>query len=259
MRESRVILKLCSWPNPRLRTRIQEVRVIPDSPADAFGSYAATVREVVVDVVRTRHGYAADAHQAAHTRNSRGYSTIWQDLLIDVQDAFGGRGHDVHRLAPAGHKVPIVNGCLVYVWRVPASGDPVDFASSPTKVSCFDASIPEPTLFGPDLMASTGQVPASEPEHAVDLEAVMSAVDGKMPVVLVKVYSSPRQLQAIDWAVAELDRDSGEVSYRGEETIWQAEPAAESDASEVESFASGTPVEPVVEPREQEGIDPDAR
>lgn len=236
--------------------------MLPDSPADAFGSYAATIRDVVVDVVRARHSYAADAHQAAHTRNSRGYSTLWQDLLIDVQEAFVDRGHVLHRLAPAGHKVPIVNGCLVYVWRVPVSGDPVHFASSPTKMSCFDASFPEPTLFGPDLMdpsASTGPGSASEPEQTVDLETVMSSVDGKMPVVLVKIYSSPRRLQAIDWAVAELDRESSVVSYHGEEAIWQAEPAAQSDTSEVESFASGAPVEPAIEPREQEGTKPDAR
>lgn len=236
--------------------------MIPDSPADAFGSYAATVRELVVDVVRIRHGYAADAHQAAHTRNTRGYSTLWQDLLVDVQEAFLGRGHDLHRLAPAGHKVPIVNSCLVYVWRVPFSGNPVHFASSPTKMACFDASFPEPTLFGPDLMdasAPTDLESASEPGQAVDLEAVMIAMNGKMPVVLVKVYSSPRQLQAIDWAVAELDRESGEVSFRGEETIWQAEPAAESDTSDVESFDSGTPIPPAIEPRKQEDTDPDAR
>jgi hypothetical protein len=236
--------------------------MIPDSPADALGPYAATVSEIIVDVVRTRHGYAADAHQAAHTRNTRGYSTLWQDLLVDVQEAFVDRGHDLHRLAPAGHKVPIVNGCIVYVWRVPTSGDPVHFAASPTKMACFNAPFPEPTLFGPDLMGPstlTALQPGSEPEQSADMEAVMSAVDGKMPVVLVKVYSSPRQLQAIDWAVAELDRETGEVSYRGEETIWRAEPATESDTSDVESFAAGTPVEPVVEPREQEGVDPDAR
>ncbi len=236
--------------------------MIPDSPAEAFGSYAATASEVIVDVVRTRHGYAADAHQAAHARNTRGYSTLWQDLLVDVQDAFVGRGHALHRLVPAGHKVPIVNGCIVYVWRVPASGDPVYFAASPTKMACFSAPLPEPTLFGPEFMGSstpTAAQPGSASEQSADLEAVMSAVDGKMPVVLVKVYSSPRQLRTIDWAVADLDRETGEVSYRGEETIWQAEPAIESEASGVESFAAGTPVEPIVEPREQEGVDLDAR
>lgn len=235
--------------------------MVPGSPAEALGPYVQTVREVVVDVVRTRHGYAADAHQAAHTRNTRGYSTLWQDLLVDMQEAFVDRGHDLHKLAPAGHRVPIVNGCLVYVWRVPASGDPARFAASTTKMSCFDASLPDPTLFGPDFEAAPAPVneePAAGPEQAVDLEAVMSSVDGTMPVVLVLVHSSPRQLQAIDWAVAELDRESGEVGLRGEETIWQPEYAAVSDTSAVESFDSGSPIVPALEPQTQERPQSDA-
>lgn len=236
--------------------------MVPGSPADALGPYAVTVREVVVEVARTRHGYAAEAHQAAHTRNTRGYSTLWQDLLVDMQEAFSDRGHDLHRLAPAGHRVPIVNGCLVYVWRVPVSGDPTHFASSPTKMSCFDASRPDPALFGPDLLGAPGPAGEEAPafEQADDLEAVMSSVDGTMPVVLVMVHSSPRQLQAIDWAVAELDRETGEVGFRGEETLWQpdwqpdwqSEPVADSDASDVESFDSGAPVVPALEPLRQE-------
>lgn len=225
--------------------------MVPGSPADALGPHAATVREVAIDVVRARHGYAADAHQAARTRNARGYSTLWQDLLVDVQEAFGDRGHDLHRLAPAGHRVPIVNSCLVYVWRVPASGDPARFATSPTKMSCFDASPSDPALFGPDFMDE------SEPVREVsassdELEAVMGSVGGAMPVVLVMVHSSPRQLQAIDWAVAELDRESGEVGFHGEETIWQPEPSSEAEAPDAGSFDSGVPVVPALEPQTQD-------
>lgn len=231
--------------------------MVPGSPADALGSHAATVREVAVDVVRARHGYAADAHRAAHTRNARGYSTLWQDLLVDVQEAFGDRGHDLHRLAPAGHRVPIVNGCLVYVWRVPASGDPARFATSPTKMSCFDAPRPDPALFGPDFMDESEPVDG-EPVPSDELEAVMGSVDGAMPVVLVMVHSSPRQLQAIDWAVAELDRKSGEVGFYGEETIWQSEPSTEAEVPDAESFDSGVPVAPVLEPQTQERPQSDA-
>lgn len=231
--------------------------MVPGSPADALGPYAETVREVAVDVVRTRHGYAAEAHEAAHTRNARGYSTLWQDLLVDVQEAFGDRGHDLHKLAPAGHRVPIVNGCLVYVWRVPASGDPARFATSPTKLSCFDASLPDPPLFGPDFMDESGTAD-EESGQADDLEAVMSSVDGAMPVVLVMVHSSPRRLQTIDWAVAELNKESGEVALHGQDTIWQSEPSEETEASDVESFDSGAPALPALEPQAQERPEPDA-
>ncbi|MGP9490035.1 hypothetical protein CIK76_13120 [Glutamicibacter sp. BW80] len=229
--------------------------MVPDSPAEALGSNASMVRDDVIDVVRKRHGYAADAHQAAHARNTRGYSTLWQDLLVDIQERFQKQGHSLHRLAPAGHRVPIVNGCILYVWRVPASSDPVNFATSPTKMSCFDATLPDPALFGLDFMGMPGTETedlVAQSEQDDELETVMSSVEGTMPVVLVMVHSSPWQLQSIEWAVAEFDRASGEISFRGQETIWQPELVAEPGISEVESFDSGAPIGPVLEPREQE-------
>lgn len=229
--------------------------MVPDSPAEALGPYVSMVRDDVIDVVRKRHGYAADAHQAAHTRNTRGYSTLWQDLLVDIQEWFQKQGHRLHRLVPAGHRVPIVNGCILYVWRVPASGDPVNFATSPTKMSCFDATLPDPTLFGLDFMGMPGieiEGLVAQSELDDELETVMTSVDGTMPVVLVMVHSSPWQLQSIEWAVAEFDRASGEIRFRGQETIWQPELVADPGTAEVESFDSGAPIVPVLEPREQE-------
>lgn len=85
-------------------------------------------------------------------------------------------------------------------------------------MSCFGAHLPGPTLFGPDLLgvgdSATGDL-GMQSESVGDLEAVLSSVNGTMPVVLVMVHSSPRQLQSIEWAVAELDRESEEVSFRG--------------------------------------------
>jgi hypothetical protein len=78
-----------------------------------------------------------------------------------------------------------------------------------------------------------------------------------MPVVLVMVESTPRQLHSIEWAVAVLDGE-GKVELRGQEIIWEPEPVADGKASVVESFDSGSPVEPKVEAREQEGSAPDA-
>ncbi|GAA4796264.1 hypothetical protein [Corynebacterium canis] len=186
---------------------------------------------------------------------------MWSDLLADTQEAFSKRGYDLHKLLPGGYKVPIVNLCLIYPWRVPDSADPADFAKSPTRMACFGALPPEPPLFDLDFInTSTLTAPQSgaEPGWLADLAAEMTTVNGKMPVVIVKVYSSPEQLRAITWAIGELNLETRKLSYHGEETIWQAEPAIESDAFDVESFAAGTPVEPVVEPRKQEGIGPNA-
>jgi hypothetical protein len=76
-------------------------------------------------------------------------------------------------------------------------------------------------------------------------------------LVLVLVESTPRQLQSIDWAVAVLDGE-GKVELRGQEAIWEPESVADSSASGVEPFDSGSPVVPKVEAREQEGSGPDA-
>jgi hypothetical protein len=78
-----------------------------------------------------------------------------------------------------------------------------------------------------------------------------------MPLVLVMVESTPRQLQSIEWAIAVLDGD-GKVELRGQEAIWEPEPVADGNTSGVEAFDSGSPVMPMVEPREQEGSGPDA-
>ena len=78
-----------------------------------------------------------------------------------------------------------------------------------------------------------------------------------MPLVLVMVESTPRALQSIGWAVAVRDGE-GKVELRGQEVIWKPEEATDAAAAGVESFDSGAPVEPKVEPREQEGPGPDA-
>ncbi len=93
--------------------------MVPESPTDALGSHAAGVRDLVVEVVRSRHGLFAEAHQVSGTRYSMGFGSQWRDLLDDTHDALTGRGFQSYKLTPAGYKLPIVNNCLVYVWRVP--------------------------------------------------------------------------------------------------------------------------------------------
>lgn len=103
----------------------------------------------------------------------------------------------------------------------------------------------------------------SDEEEAADeapvedeLAPLLGAAADNMPLVLVMVESTPRQLQSIRWAVAVLD-DEGKVELRGEEVIWEPEPVADSDMTRIESFDSGEPIAPKVELREQEGTEPD--
>lgn len=230
--------------------------MVPDSPADALGSHAPGVRDVLVEVVRSRHDRSAEAHQASGSRYSMGFGTQWRDLLDDAHDALMDRGFQSHMLPPAGYKLPVVNDCLIYVWRVPDAVDAVSlFAASPTRKNGFAAPPPDPMLFESSFIGEAEPVD-DMPEEA-ELERVARAVGDTMPLVLVMVQSSPRQLQSIEWAVAVLD-DAGKVTLHGPESIWEPELNVEDAATDVESFDSGTPNGPTIEPQEQEGTQPDA-
>ncbi|WP_231587686.1 hypothetical protein [Corynebacterium comes] len=177
-----------------------------------------------------------------------GFGAQWRDLLSGAHDAMKDRGFSSSKLPPAGYKLPVVNDCLVYLWRVSDSSDPSSFASSQTKKNGFGVRPPDPMLF---------ETIDDIPEEG-ELERVVQAAGGTMPLVLVMVHSSHLQLQSIEWAVAELIEETGKVNLHGRQTIWRPEPVVETMTSDVESFDSGAPVMPAIAPREQEGLDPDA-
>lgn len=89
------------------------------------------------------------------------------------------------------------------------------------------------------------------------LERVLQAVGDTMPLVLVMVQSSPRQLQSIEWGIAVLD-EAGKVELHGEENIWEPEFKLDEAAPHVEPFDSGTPTAPAVELQKQDRPQPDA-
>lgn len=221
-----------------------------DSPVDVLGAQAPGVRDLVVDVVRSRHEKAAEAHQVSGSRYGMGFGSQWRDLLDDTHDALIERGFRSHRLAPGGHKVGAVNGCLVYVWRVPDDPNAVrDFASSPTRQNGFVAPPPPAMLWEGHLTEEVE--PAEDASEAAETASIMEAVRDTMPLVLVMIWSTPRQLQSMEWAVAVLD-DSGKVELRGQEPLWEPEPVADDVSSDVESFDSGAPEGPTIRPREQD-------
>lgn len=226
------------------------------SPADALGSHASTVRDVLAKVVRERHDRAAEAHVVSESRYSSGFGTQWRDLLVDAHEALIERGFQSHKLAPGGYKLPVVNDCLIYVWRVPNTRGAISsFASSPTRQNGFAATPPDPMLFEPDLTDDVESDDASAPES--ELERVVRTVGDAMPLVLVLVESSPRQLHSIEWAVAVMD-DAGKITLHGQEPIWVPELVGDDVPADVDSFDSGVPTGPAIEPREQDGSQPDA-
>lgn len=224
--------------------------MLPDSPVDALGAQAPGVRDLVVDVVRSRHDKAAEAHQISKSRYGLGFGSQWRDLLDDTHDALIERGFRSHTLAPGGHNVGVVNDCLVYVWRVPDDPNAVrDFARSPTRQNGFVAP-PPPAMLWEGLLPE-GVEPVEDSSEAAETASMMEAVRNAMPLVLVMVWSTPRQLQSIEWAVAILD-DSGRVELRGQESLWEPELVANDVSSDVESFDSGTPEGPTIEPRDED-------
>lgn len=228
----------------------------PTSPSDAMGRHAVAARELIVDIIRSRHDQTAEAHAISGTRYAMGFGSQWRDLLDDTCEAFTERGFQSIRLKPAGYKLPVINDSIAYVWRKPAQGGDVGaFANSPTRRNGFSAAPPPPMLFEPTLADDSEGAENADADYE-DLARVVRAVDEEsMPLVLVVVQSTPTQLQSISWAIATLDMSTGEVSTHGTETIWEAESITDAEAPTVESFDSGPPAGPTLEPRPQEETD----
>lgn len=233
--------------------------MVPASPAGAFGSQARNVAPLLIRAIRSVHDRFAEAHQASGSRYAMGYGSLWRDLLDEVEEALTKDGQRTYKLHPAGYKLPVVNDCLVYVWRIPDSvSSASSFPSSPTRLGCFTAKPLDPLLFEPGFMGDSDEEPTVGAPEETKLEDVMHAVGNTMPVVLIMVRSSPRELQSIEWAVAELDQETGKVTLHGTESIWQPELRGDEAVTAVESFDSGTVNGPTIEPQEQEGTEPDA-
>lgn len=231
--------------------------MVPDSPAAALGSHASGARNALVRVVRSVHDRFAEAHEVSQSKYAMGFGSQWRDLLDEAHDEVTRYGFQSHTLTPGKHKVPVINGCLVYVWRVPEGSNAVsDFAASPTRQSGFFALPLAETLFEPyfDEAERVHEQQAGSEESQTMLDAVRDA----MPVVLVMVRSTPRQLQSIEWAVAEMDETTGKVVLYGQESIWEPELVSEYASTGGESFDSGTPALPTIKPREKEGTGTDA-
>lgn len=225
-------------------------------PNEALGRQAPLTRELVIDVVRAVHARFAEAHVVSGSRYSMGFGSQWRDLLDGAHDEVTKRGFQTHKLTPGGYKVPVVNGCLVYVWRVPSDPHAISkFASSPTRMSGLGAPTPPPMLFEADFVDEAGLTEGQV--ELAETAAMLEVVQDTMPLVLVMVHSSPRQLQSIEWAIAELD-EAEKVTLHGRECIWEPEHVGAGAAAEGETFSDGAPVEPIVEPREQEASGTDA-
>lgn len=215
----------------------------PQSPDEALGGHAEIARQLVVDLVRTRHDLAAEAHAITQSRSAAGFATQWRDLLNDAESAFKAKGHRLHTLRPGGYRVPVVNGALVYVWRVRDTAEAVaHFPSSPTRLGAFDVPSPDPTLFDGVF---TEEFAVVDPDDDSRVEALQAAVREALPVVVVLVWSTPRQLRLIEWALGKVDAE-GNMELLGREALWRPEQVTVVEQASVDAFDSGAPEVPVV-------------
>lgn len=243
--------------------------LISDSPAVALGAHTESAGELLVEVIQERHLMSAEAHQRSGSRYTMGYGSQWRDLLDDVHEAFGARGYQAYKVVPGGYSLPIVNGSLLYVWRVRGASDPSrGFAESPTRKNALEAKAPL-TLFdypAPPSVSpeNTDKVDYTGEEHIAHPKRVMRSLESPMPMVLVMIHSSPRGIRDIQWAVASLASDDGDVEFHGLDMLWRpAAHVAENTSGQAqdvkdtvsEPFDSGPPVGPLVKPYadEQEG------
>lgn len=216
--------------------------MVPGSPAEALGHHADLVRKEVIETVRDRHGQATEAHRASGSRYNNGFGTQWRDLLDDVYEALKAHGYQPYKALGSSQSLPIVNDCLVCVWR--RSGDPSHFASSPRRERYFNVPPADPALFN--------LAEATDEEKILNLQSSIRELPEVMPVVLVIVDSVPNHLRSIKWAVAELDKETEQVKLCGGEDIWLPETVSTPAAPKGDSFDSGTPTSPEIKPRTQE-------
>ncbi|PYF96393.1 hypothetical protein SAMN05216184_11953 [Georgenia satyanarayanai] len=220
------------------------------SPIQVLDTHADEVRSFVVHRVLDVHDRFADAHQMSGTNYGYVFGGQWRDLLDAVRKAATDRGYRTYSLPPGGQRLPVINGCLLYAWRVPDSARTVSsFASSPTRRSGFTAPPLDPMLFEPGFTGEAEEL--GDWLDDLELKGVVGEAQAVMPLVLVMVRSTPRRLQSIDWAVAELEVDRREVILHGLETIWEPEPIDGALTASVDSFDSGTPTGPKIEPQEE--------
>ncbi len=225
----------------------------PTSPTEALGPHAQLSRKLVVDSVRTVHDNFSLAHTTSRSKSTAGFGTQWRDQLESANSTFKQNGFGTYVLKPAGHEVPVVNGAIIYVWRTPVGRDSLaHFARRQTRRNALHAPPLSPSLFDNGFAGWIDDDIETESDSDSDYDRLRDVADEAanraMPLVLVHFASSPGSLRSIQWAIARHDEAEDRVELSGGETIWTPEASAEVANDKFESFDSGTPGEPPVEP-----------
>lgn len=216
-------------------------------PRAIFGDRTSELSEAIVDSVRDTHDRHAAAQDLIDATSQRAYgSSMWATLPKDLCAAVSRGFLDATSTvcSGGGYSVPVLNGCLIYVWR-PAGGkspDEAEFFTSGVRDGLFDVHARQTTLFE-DLGADPS---AGGP----DLEELVDEADAQQQtVVLVAVTARSERLHVIEWGQIKKSDDDQlvwigrEVIFRFEEDTYRPMPVT------TRTFADGQPPSAIVTPR----------
>lgn len=217
-----------------------------------LGDRTEKVKEIILTTVLREHSQHAAGQRQMNPRGRRGYGgSIWEAFPTRVGEELEAAFLDVVRwsVPRAKHPLPVMNGCVIWIWRVPGGNSPENssFFTSQARSQLVDGRLSPPeTLFS---------MPSSEPESNEMSDAEGAVIEGaaqdSLKLILVAVESTPDRLHQIRWGEVTQGEDK-KVVWLTEEVIY----TAEADTRGVlrapkHGFAEGQPPSPFVTPRKQ--------
>jgi hypothetical protein len=211
-----------------------------------FGERAEELGDVIVESVRDTHERHAVAQNTINPKSQLAYGgSIWAELPNNLCRAVRRAFLDAspQKYPRARYSVPVLNDCLLYVWR-PRGGqspDEASFFTSSLREDLFDGDgVREPTLFDVDDV---------ETESADELAGILREAENEQrQVVLIAVTARSEGLHSIEWGQVQRGQDF-QLEWIDRETLFASAPAARPMPVITHTFADGQPPAAIVKPR----------
>jgi len=216
-----------------------------------FGQRSEKLRDIIVASIRETHDQHAAGQQLMDPKGRRGYGgSIWvklpNNLCSAIQESF--LEATVWRGGHSGYSLPVLDGCVLYVWRTPGGkpSDEVAFLTSDIRGMLVDGvSAPPTTLFeghGSELDSED----VLEQEEVVAQAITSEIVKDGLKLVLIVVESTPERLHQVKWG--EVTRGHGaDLNWLSEEIVYAFEEEAARPVPVPErTFADGPLPETIV-------------
>lgn len=216
-----------------------------------FGPRTRRLQETVLKSILNTHDQHAAGQQLMDPKGRRGYGgSIWVKLPNNVCNAVQESFLDtsVWHDGRAGYSLPVLDGCVLYVWRTPG-GKPeseVLFLTSDIRARLVDGvSAPQKTLFEGHLSA-TGSTEVSESEVMEAQEIALKVSNDGLRLILIVVESTPERLHRVKWGEVTRDK-TGDLMWLSEDVIYAAEDQRGRPSQVHEhTFADGAPPAAIV-------------